>query len=121
MKNQELIRETVINLQKIMVDTPRLSNADVSKIAQCIRVLQKHNQGELAIPRGWLTLPEISRLYNARLGDMSLALNMLNTNEPAKYKRVKIPKLGHFSYVYSPETINAVKPYIDDMKWTPDK
>lgn len=121
MKDRKLVHETMVNLQKIMTNTPRLSNADVSKIAQCVRVLQKYDRDEFDIPRGWLTLPEISRLYKVRLGDMSLALNMLSVDAPAKYKRVKIPKLGHFSYVYSPQTIEAVKPYIDDMKWTPDK
>lgn len=110
------ISGTIANLNTILGEIPYLSKKDMTTIASCIRVLQKHCREGIYVPKGHLTLPELSRLYKIRLGDMSAALNLLNMEEPKKYSRVKIPKLGHFSYVYSPETVKAVEKYVQDVK-----
>lgn len=103
-------------LQDLLLVLPRLSNSEKIKIVDCIKVLSKRTHDSLYVPKGHLTLPELSRMYTMRLGDMSVALLTLKSREPQKYKRVKIPGLGHFSYVYAPVTIEAVEKYVKEIK-----
>lgn len=115
------IEKTTSLLGELINEIPRLSQKEITTIATCMKVLGKHKRGGVHVPSGHLNLPDLCRLYQMRSGDMSTALLLLKNAEPNKYKRVKIPGLGHFSYVYSPMTVKAVEKYVKEITWTPDK